>query len=564
VSDAAELFASAVDALSRGDVAGGAALLHDCLEREDLPDARDALGAVCYMDDDLDGARRQWEHAFRGFRDADGLCAAARVATRLGQLHWGALGNEATGRGWLERARRLLDQVGPCVEWGYWELAQLACDRPDVDALASSAERAIDVATRYGDHDLEVRALGDLGVALVSQGRVREGFERLDEALAALTAGDVRDPYVIGTTFCALLTSCDRTGDVERATEWIRVVRELVLDLTGGRPRVLATHCQVAFGGVLSAAGRWPEAEEAILAALGPEASPSVAHRTEATARLAELRLQQGRVDEAAALLAPVEDRLAAAGPLATLHLRRGEPALAVAVLENAVRQLVGDSLRAAPLLCTLVEADLACGDAGAAADAAKLLRSMSVAVDAPVVGALAHVADGRVARAAGRTTDALESFDAALARLGDDDRPALAAEIHLERAESLDDAGDRGAAIASARAAHAAAQRIGAAQLSDRTAALLRRLGVRPPRARVPASASAPSSSALDALTARERDVLDGVRAGDSNAQIATRLFLSPKTVEHHVSRILAKLGVRTRAEAAAVAAAADSVATP
>ena len=58
--------------------------------------------------------------------------------------------------------------------------------------------------------------------------------------------------------------------------------------------------------------------------------------------------------------------------------------------------------------------------------------------------------------------------------------------------------------------------------------------------------------------LTARELDVLDGIRRGETNAQIAARLYLSPKTVEHHVSRLLAKLGVGNRAEAAAVATAA------
>ncbi len=55
--------------------------------------------------------------------------------------------------------------------------------------------------------------------------------------------------------------------------------------------------------------------------------------------------------------------------------------------------------------------------------------------------------------------------------------------------------------------------------------------------------------------------EILDGLRRGNSNAEVAARLYLSPKTVEHHVSRVLAKLGARTRAEAAAVAASAEAL---
>jgi DNA-binding NarL/FixJ family response regulator len=346
-----------------------------------------------------------------------------------------------------------------------------------------------------------------------------------------------------------LLSSCDRAGEVARAQEWARIVHERVLDPGNQRPRVLNTHCELALGSVLVASGRVREGEEALLACLGPDASVSLGHRIDATVRIAELRIQQGRVAEAADLLAPYEDYVVAALPLALVHLDRAEPALAIAVLRNAIKQLVGDALRTAPMLLTLVDAELACENDRGADDAVHLLDVLASASDSPAVSALASTAAGRVASARGRADDAVVAFTDALARLADAERPLLAAAIHLDLAAAQAEAGAEGAAVASARAAHAAAQRLEAAALADRAGARLRSLGVAAPR-------TAPSARALEGLTAREHDVLDGIRRGDSNAEIGARLFLSPKTIEHHVSRILAKLGVKTRAAAAAVAA--------
>ncbi|MET1000739.1 MAG: LuxR C-terminal-related transcriptional regulator, partial [Acidimicrobiia bacterium] len=82
----------------------------------------------------------------------------------------------------------------------------------------------------------------------------------------------------------------------------------------------------------------------------------------------------------------------------------------------------------------------------------------------------------------------------------------------------------------------------------------LAHRLGhARPPAA--PRTGSGAAAGTVDALTAREREVLDLVAAGATNRQIAARLFISPKTASVHVSRILTKLGVADRAEAAVLA---------
>jgi hypothetical protein len=207
------------------------------------------------------------------YRAAGHLREAARVAMHLAGVHSTVYGNVAAGRGWVERARMLLERVGPCVEWGYFELARLACERTDVDDLLASATRALSIAADFGDVDLEALAMADGGLALVTQGHANEGFNRLDAALAAISAGEV-SPIAASVCFCSMLTACDRTGDVRRAQEWTRIITSMIRDL-GNRPRVLHTHCRVAYGSVLHAAGRWPEAEASILEALGPVDAPT-------------------------------------------------------------------------------------------------------------------------------------------------------------------------------------------------------------------------------------------------------------------------------------------------
>ena len=544
---------AARDALVRGDVATALPTVVALADGEDIPEAHHLLAGAYFMDDRLDDVCRELERAFRGYRDRGDLRAAARVGADLAQLHHDSLGNVAAGRGWLERSRRLLDQCGHCVEWGYLELAFIACGRDDIDALAASADRALAIATEFGDHDLEVRALADGGLALVTAGRVTEGLRRLDEAMAAIAAGEVHDPIAAGMSFCSMLSSCQRIGDVARAEEWTRLARAAMLDPFGGRPVLLHTHCLLAYGAVLSGAGRWTEAEALLIEALGPAGSRSVIHRADLAANLAELRIDQGRLDDAAEVLAPYEDTLVACAPLAHLHLARGRADLAAGVCRRGLRRLRGDSARAAPLLALLVDAQLRLGDAGAAAIAAGELEEAAERSESVVAPALAALAKGRVHLAAGDTEAAVASFDAATELLAGGGRPLLAAEAHLSLAEALATGGDTAGAVAEGRAAQAQFERLGARPGVDRCNFLLRALGA-PVRAR-----GREAATLVSGLTPREQDVLRLVQQGRTNAEIAAELYISPKTAEHHVGRLLAKLGVRTRTEAAAVATSLD-----
>jgi DNA-binding CsgD family transcriptional regulator len=438
--------------------------------------------------------------------------------------------------------------VGPCVEWGYLALATVACDVPDIAAVEHSAGIALAMALEFGDSDLEVRALADSGLAMVCEGHVAEGFARLDEAMAAITAGEIRELSVAGKSFCAMLTACDRTGDSRRAEEWTRLVAARTTDRFGGRPRVLYTHCRSAYGSVLCSIGRWPEAEVAMLEALA--ASSSVYHRAQTCSHLADLRLLQGRNEEAIEILRPYADRVEACGPLARLHISKGELDLASAVLERGMKMLVADRLRQGPLLAQLVEVELGRDDFAAAAGAADRLEALAGGTDSPVLKSEAALARGRIQAALGEHAQAATLFEEAQGYLAGEERPVLCGTIRYELSRALGETDDLPAAISEARAAMAVFERLGAEVHINRTAALLRSLGA-PGRSR-----SRTTGSTLASLTPREQEVLSLVRLGLTNAEIGGRLYISQKTAENHVGRVLAKLGARSRAEAAAIAA--------
>jgi len=541
-----ELLATAQAAVKTGDIDAADAAVTASLAERETGDGRFLLGALRMIDERYEEAAGEWQAAFGRYRDAGDRRRAARAAIEVARLFGGDIGLDAMGRGWLERARAVLEDEGPCAEWGHLELAAMACDRPDVDEVLARAERALAIAVEHGDADLEARALADGGLALVSQGRTREGFARLEAALATISAGGV-DWDTAGLCYCSMLTACDRAADMRRAVEWTRIAGQLT-DRLGGRLRVMHTHCRVAYGSVLCATGRWPEAEAQLLDALGPVDAPAIAHRPLAVAHLADLRLDQGRVDEAADLLSPFEEWVTSCAPLARVHRARGELDLAAAVARRGVSEMVGDALRSAPLLSLLVEIELDRGDPAAARVAADELAVLADQVDLAAVHAAAEVADGRVRAATRDSAGARGAFAAAKARLVDGDSPMALATVRMALAEVLAADGDTPAAVVEARAALACFDRLGARPARDRADAVLRSWG---DTAR---SRPRDAAAAVGSLTRREREVLDAVARGLTNAQIADDLFISAKTVEHHVGRVLSKLGVRSRAEAAAL----------
>jgi DNA-binding CsgD family transcriptional regulator len=535
-------------AVAACDFRGAVASLEELVTAApDLAAARELLGGLCLGAlDDYPRARHHLEVAYRLHRGAGDARAAARLAVLLAQVELTA-GNGPGARGWLGRARRLIEEVGPCLEEGYLRIAVMGCDVADVAELEANSARALDLARDFGDTNLEIRALAESGLALISLGRTPEGLERLDEALTAVISGEVDDLMTSGLTCCAVVSACERLGDVDRLTHLLESLRRLASErFHGFESPILTSHCSQAYGGMLAEAGRWEEAESALQRAIA--VSNCAGHHAAAAARLAELRIHQNRTVEAAELLLGWEDRLEAAPALAQLHDARGELDLCASTLRWAIRQQETNLVTSAPLWAHLVEVERRRHDLVGAEEAASRLEALAGELPSPGVQALALLSRGRLQTAGGE--DAEAHLQAALRKLHDGGQPRLRGEIHLALAEAKRER-DLAAATTEARAALAIFERLGSRRDSDRAAALLRSLGVS-----VRPGNRANGRREMEMLSRREREVVPLLAEGLSNAEIARRLFVTPKTVEHHVTSILGKLGLRTRAEVAAWAA--------
>jgi DNA-binding CsgD family transcriptional regulator len=526
-------------ALDRGDWAAARSVFADLVRREDDPDALYGLARALEWEGSYGEAVRCYEQAYSGYRARGETRVPALIAGReLSFLHAAVYGNAAVAGGWLARARSLADEAGDCLEVGWVALAQaLASDDPD--ERDAHIREAAAVAHRYGDPDLRFCARGYEGAGLVLRGRIREGMRRVDEAAAAATGGEVRDHLVIGEIYCKMLLCCELALDVRRAQQWMAVAEAF-----GRRSHDLwvSAICRMYYGGILTAAGRWAEAEHQLSGAVSLYEAGLRGLRSGAAARLADLRVRQGRYGEAANLLADAEFDSQAALPLARLHLARGETEAAGGVLRRSLAATAAPVLQA-PALTVLAEAAAAGGDGTGARAAVDRLEVLAAETGLAHVCGLAEYAVGVVRWKAGED-GVLPHVEAALVAFTRAGLPWDAARARLLLARVLIDSRPE-AALLEGRAALRGFLELGAARDADEAASLLRSLGAR----------TGPGTRTAGVLTRRECEVLALVVEGLSNQEIAGRLFLSKRTVEHHVGSILAKLGLATRAEALAYA---------
>ena len=412
------------------------------------------------------------------------------------------------------------------------------------------AERAVGAARTHRDVDLEIVGLARLGACRVATGAAAAGRSDLQQAMTAAVSGEGHDVQYVGEVLCTLLEVSGWLGDPAMVEPWAQQLAEfrsayafgplLPLETSSGAD-LISAFCTGCCGGVYLVTGRLDAAEHELVRAVTQLATTGYRPRClHPVAKLAELRVLQGRLEEAEALLVGFESEWECAVVAAALDLKRGRPRRAVAGLVAALESLQAPVL-SVPLRSQLVDAALAAGDRDLAERTSEELLDVAVASGTTLHRAQADLAAGKVLLAKG-DPDAPVRLRLAARAFAECGAPLAACRARLALAGSLADR-DRGVAVTEARSALQAFDQMGAASDADQAAAFLRDLGVR--------GRTGPRDGVV--LSRREQEVMVLVAEGLSNAEIAERLVISVKTAGHHVSNILTKLGVRSRTEATA-----------
>jgi ATP/maltotriose-dependent transcriptional regulator MalT len=518
----------AYQSLSRADQAAP-------LGAEDL----ELLATSAFMLGRDDDALSSLERAHHAYLNAGEEMHAVRCAFWVG-MNLALRGEMSRATGWLGRAQRLVEREGgDCVERGYLLVPVMLRHEAigDWDAAYAAAASAAEIAERFGDADLLALAVHEQGLILVNQGQVEEGLGLVDEAMVAVTAGEL-SPIVTGIVYCSVISGCQEVYELRRAQEWTTALTRWCQE----QPDMVAFsgQCLVHRAEIMELHGAWWEAlEEARLARQRCERGKNKSAAAKAIYLQGEVHRLQGEFAAAEEAYRVASHRGCEPQPgLALLRLAEGNGDAAAA----AIRRVVGETnepLKRARLLPAYAEIMLAIGDIQEARGACRELKEISTRYESGMLDAMSAHAEGAVDLADGDAQAALLALRRAWHLWQELEAPYEVARVRMLLGLACRALGDDDTAALELEVAGDVFAQLGAAPDLARVNSLTRR-----------------DPSVDDhGLTARELQVLRLVAAGETNKAIATELVLSERTVDRHVSNIFTKLGVSSRAAATAYA---------
>jgi DNA-binding CsgD family transcriptional regulator len=518
----------AYESLSRADQAAP-------LAAEDLELLAMSAAMVGRMDDHV-AALERLHHAC--LEAGEGL-PAARAAFWLG-MNLATRGEMGPAGGWFSRAERLVEREGrDCVEQGLLLLPVAFRHQAagDYEAGHAAAAEAAEIGERHGNRDLGAVAVHLQGLIRIQQGRVEEGLRLLDEAMIAVTAGEV-SPFLTGVVYCGVIACCEEAFEPRRAREWTTALTRWCEE----QPQLVSFtgRCLAHRAGILQLHGAWPDAlAEARLARERCEQGMNRAATGQALYQQGELHRLKGDFAAAEAAFRDASRYGREPQPgLALLRLGQGDVGAAAA----AIRRIVGETtrqLQRAALLPAYAEIMLAAGDADEAREAVGELTEIAARSRSAMLAAVAAHCRGAADLAAGDPQAALLALRQALQVWQELDAPYEVARVRVLVGLACRALDDHDTAALELDAARGAFEQLGAA----------------PDLARLDSFTRDVSAGDKHGLTARELEVLRLVAAGKTNREIAAALVVSEHTVARHVQNIFAKLHVSSRTAASAYA---------
>ena len=477
------------------------------------------------------------DRAHGAYLSAGETTCAARCAFWLG-LSLLFDGETGRGTGWLAGARRLIeDEMADCAERGYLLLptVEQLLGAGDYDSAYATAADAVEIGDRFGEADLVSCGYHLQGRALIGRGQVDDGLALLDEAMIAVTAGQL-SPIMTGLIYCSVIDACQQVYALARAWEWTSALTQWC----EGQPQIVAFTgtCLVHRAEIMQMHGAWRDAIEEARRACKPrpqgteQQPPAMAFY-----RQAEVHRLRGEFQAADEAYRSASQRGYDPQPgLALLRLAQGRIDVAAAAIRR-VASATADQLQRTRLLPAYVEIMLAASDVESARIASRELTDVAESFDTSVLSGMAAQARGAVELAEGDAQAALGSLRRAFEAWQQVEAPYEAARVRVLVGCAFRAFGDDEGAGLELDAARAAFEQLGAA----------------PDLVRIDSLTKATPLGLPHRLTPRELQVIRLVAAGKTNKAIAAELFLSDRTVERHVSNIFNKIDVPTRAAATA-----------